>query len=35
MNKECRDELTLVEADCLLDTLESYLRKHKYEKIVK
>ncbi len=32
MNKECHDEVTLVEADCLLDTLENYLHKHKYDK---
>ncbi|CAF3689708.1 unnamed protein product [Adineta steineri] len=30
MNKECRNEVTLVEADSLLDTLENYLRKHKF-----
>ena len=29
MNKECQEEITLVEADCLLDTIEHYLRKHK------
>ncbi len=29
MNKECRDEVTLVEANCLLDTIENYLRKYK------
>jgi hypothetical protein len=32
MNKECRDEITLVEANCLFDTIENYLRKYKYEK---
>ncbi len=32
MNKECHDEVTLVEANCLLDTIENYLRKYKYEK---
>lgn len=31
MNEECRDTVTLVEADCLLDTLENYLHKHKYD----
>ncbi|CAF3929382.1 unnamed protein product, partial [Rotaria sp. Silwood2] len=30
MNEECRDTVTLVEADCLLDTLENYLHKHKF-----
>ncbi|UJR30584.1 hypothetical protein I4U23_018111 [Adineta vaga] len=30
MNDECREELTLVEADGLLDTLENYLCKHKF-----
>ncbi|CAF4827248.1 unnamed protein product [Rotaria sp. Silwood1] len=30
MNDECRDTVTLVEADCLLDTLENYLHKHKF-----
>ena len=29
MNKECRDEVTLVETDALLDILENYLHKHK------
>lgn len=32
MNTECRDEITLVEANCLLDTIENYLRKYKYDK---
>ncbi|UJR15999.1 hypothetical protein I4U23_002917 [Adineta vaga] len=30
MNKECRDEVTLVENNCLNHTLENYLRKHKF-----
>jgi len=30
MNKECRDEVTLVETDGLLDVLENYLHKHKF-----
>ncbi|CAF3369529.1 unnamed protein product [Rotaria socialis] len=30
MNEECRDTITLIEADCLLDTLENYLHKHKF-----
>jgi len=30
MAQECREELTLVEADTLLDTLEAYLQKHRY-----
>jgi hypothetical protein len=29
MNKECRDEVTLVEANCLSTTIENYLRKYK------
>lgn len=29
MAQECREELTLVEADTLLDTLEAYLQKHR------
>ena len=31
MAQECREELTLVEADTLLDTLEAYLQKHRYK----
>lgn len=30
MAQECKEELTLVEADTLLDTLEAYLQKHRY-----
>jgi hypothetical protein len=30
MNKECHDEVTLVESNCLLDTIENYLRKYKF-----
>jgi len=30
MAQECREELTLVEADTLLDTLEAYLQKHRF-----
>ena len=29
MAQECREELTLVDADTLLDTLEAYLQKHR------
>lgn len=29
MAQECREEITLVEADTLLDTLEAYLQKHR------
>ena len=31
MAQECREELTLVEANTLLDTLEAYLQKHRYK----
>ena len=30
MAPECREELTLVEADILLDTMEAYLQKHRF-----
>lgn len=30
MAQECREELTLVEANALLDTLEAYLQKHRF-----
>ncbi|WAR02768.1 GGNB2-like protein [Mya arenaria] len=30
LSKECREEVLLVDADCLLDTLETYLRKHRF-----
>ena len=30
MDKECREEVTLIENNSLLQTLEHYLRKHKY-----
>uniref|UniRef100_T1II31 Gametogenetin-binding protein 2 n=1 Tax=Strigamia maritima TaxID=126957 RepID=T1II31_STRMM len=30
MSKECREQVVLVEPDVLLDTLESYLRKHRF-----
>lgn len=29
MNQECQDEITLVEGDYLLETIENYLGKHK------
>jgi len=29
LSQECRDEVVLVDADSLLDTLENYLRKHR------
>lgn len=32
MDKECRDEITLVESDQLLDALENYLHKHRFVK---
>ena len=32
MSKECHEEITLVEGDGLLDTIETYLRKHKYDR---
>ena len=35
MNDECREEITLVETDCLLGILENYLCKHKYKTKVK
>lgn len=31
MDKECRDEITLVESDHLLDSLEIYLHKHRFD----
>lgn len=31
MDKECRDEITLVESDQLLDVLETYLHKHRFD----
>ena len=30
LSQECREEVVLVDADSLLDTLENYLRKHRY-----
>ncbi|XP_052245499.1 gametogenetin-binding protein 2-like isoform X2 [Dreissena polymorpha] len=30
LSKECREEVLLVDADCLLETLETYLRKHRF-----
>jgi len=35
MNKECRDEITLVKTDSLLDLLENYLYKHRYKFYIK
>ncbi|XP_068600160.1 gametogenetin-binding protein 2 [Brachionichthys hirsutus] len=30
MSQECRDEVVLVDSACLLETLETYLRKHRF-----
>ncbi|KAG5284150.1 hypothetical protein AALO_G00023480 [Alosa alosa] len=30
MSQECRDEVVLIDSTCLLDTLETYLRKHRF-----
>ncbi|NWW11787.1 GGNB2 protein, partial [Oreocharis arfaki] len=30
MSQECRDEVVLIESSCLLETLETYLRKHRF-----
>lgn len=30
MSQECRDEVILIDSACLLETLETYLRKHRY-----
>ncbi|XP_068187269.1 gametogenetin-binding protein 2 [Antennarius striatus] len=30
MSQECRDEVVLVDSTCLLETLETYLRKHRF-----
>lgn len=30
MSQECRDEVVLIDSSCLLETLETYLRKHRY-----
>lgn len=32
MSQECRDEVVLIDSSCLLETLETYLRKHRYVK---
>lgn len=32
MSQECRDEVVLIDSSCLLETLETYLRKHRYGK---
>lgn len=29
MSQECRDEVVLIDSSCLLETLETYLRKHR------
>ncbi|XP_028662807.1 gametogenetin-binding protein 2 isoform X2 [Erpetoichthys calabaricus] len=30
MSQECRDEVVLIDSTCLLETLENYLRKHRF-----
>ncbi|XP_043574492.1 gametogenetin-binding protein 2 isoform X2 [Chiloscyllium plagiosum] len=30
MSQECRDEVVLIDSSCLLETLETYLRKHRF-----
>ncbi|KAM3934431.1 gametogenetin-binding protein 2 isoform 1-T1 [Leptodactylus fuscus] len=30
MSQECRDEVVLIDSNCLLETLENYLRKHRF-----
>ncbi|XP_063308146.1 gametogenetin-binding protein 2 isoform X1 [Pelobates fuscus] len=30
MSQECRDEVVLIDSSCLLETLENYLRKHRF-----
>lgn len=35
MSQECRDEVVLIDSSCLLETLETYLRKHRYVKRTK
>ncbi|XP_061460794.1 gametogenetin-binding protein 2 isoform X1 [Rhineura floridana] len=30
MSQECRDEVVLIDSSCLLETLEAYLRKHRF-----
>ncbi|XP_032070821.1 gametogenetin-binding protein 2 isoform X1 [Thamnophis elegans] len=30
MSQECRDEVVLIDSNCLLETLEAYLRKHRF-----
>lgn len=30
LSKECREKVVLIDADSLLDTLETYLRKHRW-----
>ncbi|XP_063152734.1 gametogenetin-binding protein 2 isoform X2 [Candoia aspera] len=30
MSQECRDEVVLIDSNCLLETLETYLRKHRF-----
>ncbi|CAL9685871.1 unnamed protein product [Knipowitschia caucasica] len=30
MSQECKDEVVVIDSECLLDTLEEYLRKHKF-----
>ena len=29
LSNECREEVVLIECDCLMETLENYLRKHR------
>ena len=31
LSSECREEVVLIECDALMDTLENYLRKHRYD----
>ncbi|KAJ7375094.1 Gametoproteintin-binding protein 2 [Desmophyllum pertusum] len=33
LSQECRDEVVLIDSDALLDTLENYLRKHRFSEL--
>lgn len=34
MSQECRDEVVLIDSACLLETLETYLRKHRCSAVI-
>ena len=34
LSTECREEVVLVDSDDLIDTLDKYLKKHRYESLL-